>query len=168
MSFDIFFQPCRYGTELVEQRNPVTGQVKSVLPNEPLTPAELQAVQSVLDRVTIHRPNKSGCHVVGVEDDGKAEVFGDDLGSGCMVALRGITPALLQFLIDLLRAGNWSMVAVMDDIVAIVSSLESVKSVPDDFPKIIVCNSADELGILLSGGFAAWKKYRDQAVGGET
>ena len=83
-----------------------------------------------------------------------------------MVALRGITPGLLQFLIDLLKAGNWSMVPAMEDIVAIVPSLESVKkNVPDDFPKIVVCNSADELGILLSGGFRAWKKYRDHVVG---
>ena len=160
MSFDIFFQPCRYGATPVEQRDPSTGQIESVLPNEPLTDAELNTVRAVLCKATIHRRDESGCHVVAVDDGGEAEVYADNLDRGCMVALRGITPGLLQFLIDLLKAGNWSMVPAMEDIVAIVPSLECVKSVPDNFPRRVVCNSAGELGVLLSGGFDAWKKYR--------
>ena len=165
MSFDIFFRTCRYGTTLVEERNPFTGQSRSVLPNGSLTAAELRLVQAVLDKATIQGPDEFGCHVVAVEDGGEAEVFASDLDNGCMVALRGITPGLLQFLFDLLKAGNWSMVPPMEDGTVVVPSLDAVKSVPDDFPPIVVCGSADELGILLSDDVDAWKKYRDQVVG---
>ena len=165
MSFDIFFQPCHFGAIPVEKRNPFTGETKPVLPVEPLTDTELGGVQAVLTKATTRGPDKFGRHVVGFKDGGRAEVFAGDLETGCMVAVRGITPGLLQFLIDLLKAGNWGMIAAMEDSVFIVSSLESAKGVPDDFPEMVVCNSADELGVLLSGGFNSWKKYRDQIAG---
>ncbi len=165
MSFDIFFQPCRFGATPVEKQNRLTGQTKPVLPIEPLTAEEVRAVQAVLDKATTHGPDKFGCHVVRFQDGGGAEVFAKNLETGCMVAVRGITPGLLQFLIDLLKAGNWSMIPAMEDVVVIVSAVESVKGVPDGFPERVVCDSADELGVLLSGGFSAWKKYRDHVVG---
>jgi hypothetical protein len=37
VSFDIFYQPCRFGAEPVEQKNPFTGEVQTVLPVKPLT-----------------------------------------------------------------------------------------------------------------------------------
>jgi hypothetical protein len=165
MSFDIFFQPCRFGRTPIETWDQFTGKSRPVFPNEPLTASELQAVQAVLDKAAVHRPDNTACHAVRVEDGGRAEVFARDLGNGCMVAVRGITPGLLGFLLELLTAGNWSMIPTMEDTVAIVPSLEAVKSVPDDFPTTIVCNSADELGVLLSGGFSAWKRYRDLVSG---
>jgi hypothetical protein len=54
------------------------------------------------------------------------------------------------------------MIPAMEDVVAIACS---EKNLPEEFPKLVVCNSADELGVLLSKGFGAWKKYRDQIVG---
>jgi hypothetical protein len=165
MSFDIFFQSCRFGATVVEKESPFTGDTGPVFPIEPLTAAELGAVQAVLTKATTHGPDEFGCHVVGFEDGGGAEVFADSLETGCMVAVRRITPGLLQFLIDLLKAGNWGMIAAMEDSVFVVTSMESAKGVPDDFPEIVVCNSADELGVLLSRDFATWKKYRDQIVG---
>ena len=164
MSFDIFFQPSRFGATPVEKQNPFTGQMKPVLPIEPLNAAEVRAVQAVLDKATTRGPDVFGRHVVAFEDGGGAEVFASDLETGCMVALRGITPGLLHP-IDLLKAGNWGMIPAMEDTAAIVPSLESAKGVPDDFLPIVVCDSADELGVLLSGGFGTWKKYRDQVVG---
>jgi hypothetical protein len=41
MSFDIFFQPCRYGDARVDVKNPFTGQVQSVPRNDPLTATDL-------------------------------------------------------------------------------------------------------------------------------
>jgi hypothetical protein len=165
MSFDIFFMPCRFGDRLIEEKNELTGETRSVLPNEPLTADELKAVEEVLEEATVRGSGDPGYYVVRAKDGGEAEVFASDLGHGCMVALRGITPGLLGSLINLLKAGNWCMVPIMEDNVAIVPSLRAVKSVPDDFPQIVVCDSGEELGTLLSGGFCAWKKYRDQVVG---
>ena len=167
MSFDIFFQPCRFGSQPIRKTNPFTGETQSVLPNEPLSPAELAAVRRVLDTAAVQQADDAGHCVVRAGDGGEAEVFCGNLAGGCMVALRGITPGLLQLLLDLLKAGNWSMVPAMEDAVAIVPSPQAVQSVPDDFPPTVVCDSAEDLGRLLSEGFTAWKKYRDQVVGGE-
>jgi hypothetical protein len=56
-----------------------------------------------------------GCCTVDFNDGGAAEVFADRLKSGCMVALRGMTPEVSQFLFELLKAGNWVMLPAMED-----------------------------------------------------
>src|ERR1019366_5550534 len=106
MSFDIFFQPCRFSGGTVETKNPFSGEIQSNLLNEPLSPTELQAVQRVLKQATAHGPDEYGCYVVELEDGGVAEVFADNLETGCMAAIRSITPDLSKFLYDLLEAGN--------------------------------------------------------------
>lgn len=154
MSFDIFFQPCRF-----------TGDAQAVLSNEPLSPAELKAVQQVLERADAHGPDQHGCYVVQLDDGGGAEVFSSSgLASGCMVALGGITADLLQFLFELLDAGNWVMIPAMADTAAITTAPGSLKGVPGDFPRVVVCSSAQDLGILLADGVQAWEKYRAQVV----
>jgi hypothetical protein len=162
MSFDIFFQPCRYTGELVTKKNRLTGKVQSVVLSEPLSDMELNDVQQVFRRANAHSPDEFGCYVVQLEDGGSAEVFGSKLATGCMVALRGMTGDLIQFLFDLLKAGNWVMLPAMEDNVAIISSSGFLRNVPDDFPRVVVCNSAPELGVLLSNGVEEWEKYRNQ------
>jgi len=153
MSFDVFFQPCRF-----------TSDAQAVLANEALSPAELQAVHQVLERANAHGPDLQGCYVVQLGDGGGAEVYGASLAMGCMVALRGMTAELLQFLLRLLEAGNWVMLPAMADAMAITTSPGSLKGIPADFPRVIVCNSAEELGLLLADGVQAWEKYRAQVV----
>src|SRR4051812_35308962 len=100
MSFDIIFQPCGSAGAAVEETNPFTGEVQSVRYNESLNAAELKAVQKVLKQAKASGPDERGCYVVELADGGGAEVFGNDLGTGCVVALRGITPDVSQFLFD--------------------------------------------------------------------
>jgi hypothetical protein len=166
MSFDIFFHTGRFSGEPVVKKNTFTGKPQTVIPEEPLTAAEVRAVRQVLRRVGAQGPDEYGCYVVGLEDGGGAEVFADKLKSGCMVSLRGITPDLTRFLFDFLKAGNWVMLPAMEDAVAITTSPGSVKGVPDDFPRIVACDSADEVGVLLTKGVKAWQGYRDQVAGG--
>jgi hypothetical protein len=146
--------------------NPFTGKAKVVLVNEPLDTAELEAVRKVLERANANGPDEFGCYVVKLDGGGSAEVIGDDLQTGCMVKLWGMTSALSQFLYDLLKAGNWVMLPVMEDTVAITTSPGSISGIPDDFPKVVVCNSHDDLALLLTKGVRAWENYRDQIVGG--
>ena len=153
MSFDIFFQPARF-----------THDAQGVLANEPLSPVELQAVQQVLARANAHGPDAHGCYVVHLNDGGSAEVYGAELATGCMVALRGTTAELLQFLLHLLEAGNWVMLPAMADTVAITAAPASVKGLPDEFPRVVICNSAAELGVLLADGVQAWEQYRAQVL----
>jgi hypothetical protein len=165
MSFDIVFQPCRFSDELIEKVNPFTGEIQSVACDTPLNADELEAVQKVLREVTARGPDEHGCHVIEFSDGGGAEVFASDLESDCMVSLRGLTPGLSKFLYDLLKAGNWVMIPAMEDAVAITTSPSSLRRIPDDFLRIVVCNSVEELSQLLSGGVRAWEKYRDHVIG---
>jgi len=167
VSFDIFFQPCRFTGSSVEQKNPFTGEVRSVLANEPLNSAELEAVRKVLWQAKAGGPDEQGCYVVQLGDGGGAEVFGDDLATGCMVALRGMTPDLSRFLYNLLKAGNWVMLPAMEDAMAITAAPGAMRGIPDDFPRVVACNSAEELAALLAGGIGAWEKTVIRFVGGE-
>jgi hypothetical protein len=164
MSFDIFYQTCRYGDEFVDVRDPETGKVESIRRNDNLNAAELAAVMDVLHRANASGPSENGCYHVEFEDRGYAEIFSDHLEGGCMVALRGMSPLLLQFLFDLLRAGRYVMIPAMEDTAAITTSPESVTGIPDDFPRIVVCNSVGELKEMLSRGFKDWQSYRNQIL----
>jgi hypothetical protein len=87
-----------------------------------------------------------------VGDGGSAEVFGKDISEGCMFALRGLTPDLVQLMFDLLVAGNWVMLPAQDGPGAIAASMGALRGAPDGFPKVVICESADALRVLLGGG----------------
>lgn len=168
MSFDIFFQPCRFGGKKVKKKNPFTGKVQESLPNEPLSDAEVKAVTKVVKKASADDPSEHGCYFVSFKDGGRAEVYGDNLSESCMVANRGqLTADLMEFLFDLLEAGKWAMLPAMEDSVAITCSAQYLTGLPEDFPEVVECRSAQELSVLLSKGFRVWKKYRDQVVGGK-
>lgn len=142
MSFDLFFQPCRFA-----------GSDGVVGPrNEPLTDGEVQAVRSVLARVCPVGPNQHQCWRVGVGDGGSAELFGTDLRTGCMIALRGTTPDLVQWLFSLLVAGNWVLLPAQEKPCVVTASMDAIRGIPDGFPEVVLCESSDGLGALLAGG----------------
>jgi hypothetical protein len=165
MGFDIFYLRSRFRDEMVEQKNPFTGEVKSVRPQEPLSDSELQAVRDVLRRAEATEPDEFGFCLVEFEDGGDAEVHTSRLEEGCGVTLRsGLSPDCLQFLLDLLKAAEWAMFPAMEGNPAIVSSPGLASEFADRFPEV-VCGSPEELGAILSGGYEAWEKYREQIVG---
>jgi hypothetical protein len=165
VSFDIFYQPCRFGAEPVEQKNPFTGEVQTVLPVQPLSSHDLKAVRDVLENANAVGPDEHSRYLVRFGDGGAAEVYaGDEPETGCMTALRrGLTPDLLRFLFDLLRAADWIMLPAMEGNPAITALPGRAEGFADSFPEV-VCNSAEELGSVLTGGFDGWKRYRDQIV----
>ena len=163
MSFDTFFQTARFDGSVAVKKNPFTGASTSVPITEPLSSVELKAVRKVLKEVGIK--DKHGFYAVSFPDGGAAEVCAEEPATGCMVALRRITPDLTQFLFELLQAGNWVMLPAMAGNVALTTSPESIKGVPKDFPEIIMVNNADEVGVVLSNGVQGWQKYRDKLSG---
>ena len=164
MSFDLFYMPCRFGTEPVERKNPFTGEIQSSLPVEPLSAEDVRAVRGALVGAGARGPDEFGCFVVELGDGGTAEVFGDDLSTGLMVALRGLTPDLLRFLYDLLGAADWVLLPTMEGNPAIVTSPGLASGFADRFPEVF-CGSPEEVGVILSEGVQAWRRYRDQFVG---
>ena len=165
MGFDIFYQPCRFGTEPVEQKNPFTGEVQTILPVKPLSSHDLTAVRDVLERATAVGPDEYGRYLVRFGDGGAVEVYpGDDFETGCTTTLRrALTPDLLRFLFDLLSAADWIMLPAMEGNPAITALPGRADAFADSFPEV-VCNSAEELGAVLTGGVDGWKRFRDQIV----
>lgn len=163
MSFDLFFQPCRFDGTTVIRNNPFTGQPADVPRNATLTSAELAAVRRLLDEAG-KGPDEHGCWLVTFPDGGSAEIFGSNLEEGCMAALRGLTDDLVRFLHALLVAGDWVVVPATDEPLAIAASKSAMRGAPEDFPEVVVCASADELGTLLSRGVDAWREYRDRVL----
>jgi hypothetical protein len=50
----------------------------------------------------------------------------------------------------------------MEEVVHIVPSVEHLKKLPPGWENVVACDSLGQLGIILSQGFSAWKRYRDQ------
>lgn len=151
MSFDLFYQPRHVGTEPVKRKNPFTGKIETSLPLKPLSAEDVRGIHAVLAAAGARGPDEFGCVVVNLGDGGGAEVFADHLETGCMVALRGLTPDLLRFLFDLLRAADWVLLPAMEGNPAIVSSPGMASGIADSNPEV-VCGSPEELGAVLSGG----------------
>src|SRR5262249_12389448 len=133
-------------------------------PNESLTNGEVKSVKSVLKKAGAEGPDEFEYYKIDFSDGAVAEVTANDLANGCKVSVWGLTPSLLQLLFDLMTAGKWIMLPVMEETMAITSSAENLKGIPEDFPPTVVCATPNHLGVLLSNGIRAWKKYRDQIV----
>jgi hypothetical protein len=169
VSFDLFFQPSRFGTEPVERRNPFTGKMQTVRPVEPLSSEDLKAVRDIVQSAAPAGPDDHGGYLIELADGGVAEVYASGgIETGCMIALRrALTPDLLRFLFDLLRAADWIMLPAMEGNPAITALPGRAEGFADSLPEV-VCNSAEELGAVLTGGFDRWRQYRDQILGNET
>ena len=155
MSFDIFFVPSRFRNEMVEWKNPSTGEVKSIRPQEPSTESEVRAVREVLQKAGAQEAEEDGGCVISFRDGGAAEVYTGGLEKGCSVTPRlGLSPDCLRFLIDLLNAAEWVMFPAMEGNPAIVSSQGMAIEFADSFPEV-VCGLPEELGAILSGGYDA-------------
>jgi hypothetical protein len=165
MSFDLSFQSRRTSSELVERKNPLTGKMILVHPPIPLTAGELKAVKKLFKTSRAKKPDEFGCHVVEFEDGGHAEIFASRLATGgCMAAVRGLTPDLLRFLFEMLRAADWVMLPAMEGNPAITSSAVSIEWLSADVPRV-GCSSPEDLGLVLTRGVEAWRQYRDKVVG---
>jgi hypothetical protein len=122
VSFNVFFQPCRFDGEPIKKTNRLTGEEQLIVPNGSLTPAEESAIRAVLTQANAEGPDDFECYVVRTEDGGGAEIFARDLAEGCMVNPWELTPRTLELLFNLLKAGNWVMLPAMEGDLAITTS----------------------------------------------
>jgi hypothetical protein len=170
MSFDIHYHTCNLGTRTAKRKDPFTGKTQAVPVDDGLSDAERAAVLSLLRSAGAATPDDFGCYSVELPDGGSAEVFASEVGGseqcdGLMVSLRGLTPMLVEFLLELCRAGNMAAMPVMEDEVVAVASESQLRQVRGRWPNAVVVGSPDAFGRLLSGGLAAWQAYRDQITG---
>lgn len=113
--------------------------------------------------------DEHGCSLPQFADGGSAEAYFDALGddsefSGGMLALRGLSPDLTQFMYSLAEEGNLAMLPAMEGVETIVTSNANAQRVASRWPDVIVVSLPDELHVILSQGLDGWKSYRDQIV----
>jgi hypothetical protein len=171
MSFDIFLESVRRGTILKKVRNPLTKVVATVMTGGGLDAAERAEVRAVLAAAGAAKADEFGCYIIDLPDNGSAEVFASDLDgedecNGMMVACRSFTPQLAAFVLDLMRRGRMGALPASEPAVYLVTSDDLHDSRPEGYeaPAITVA-TAEELLAAVSGGFAAWEKYRRQITG---
>jgi hypothetical protein len=73
--FDISFVRPKLGTEPVEVKNPSTGEVEPIQPQDPFTDSEMRAVRAVLQEAGPQGPDEHGHAVISFGDGGAAEVY---------------------------------------------------------------------------------------------
>jgi len=88
--------------------------------------------------------------------------------TGCAFHIRGMSPHLVSFILEIAKAGDMVILPAMEDFVPILSSPEQKVQLPSglaqDGPEPVVCESPAELEALLSGGHAGWQRYRNQVL----
>ena len=166
MSYDVFFQTCRFDGAMERRESLFTHKPVDVPRSAPLTDEEEDAVRGVLARACPGGPDPQDGWVLELADGGAGEVYGTNLRDGCMFALRDLTPDLVKVMFDVLVAGRWVMLPAQEKLGAIVATKDAVHRAPRDFPKVVVCETADALGVLLAGGADAWAKVRERSGGG--
>ena len=157
MSFDVFFEPCRYDGTTERRVNPFTKQVQEIPNNRSLTDREVEAVMNVLDRAGARAPDDQGCRAVRFPDGGSAEIFTNDCARRCMVSIHdNVTPSLAQLLFDVMVAGDWVIIpagsdadGVGDEDVVVAPSTECVANAPSFYGRVVVAESAAGLNTLL-------------------
>ena len=149
MSFDLFFIPAA-ASESGERAR--------------LDDAHVTRIDQLLRASAAAAPRRRNWYAFEFKDGGAAEITTDDLATGCMMVLRGITPDVCALAFELLSAAPWVLVPAAAEPISIVASPELVRLSRDAFENLATCRSPIELAILLADGVAAWERYRDSAT----
>jgi hypothetical protein len=148
MSFDVFLQRFEGGAPGIATRD----RVRAVLMSREFT-----------------GPDEFGFYDVSFPDGGQVEFAAKGLADGtdfdgCAFHIRSMSPDLVRFTWEIATAGDMVILPAMDDFVPIMSSPGQALSLPSElrqaYPESVVCGSAAELELLLTGGYSEWKKYR--------
>ena len=90
---------------------------------------------------------------------------------GPMISLRGYTEATASFLYDLAKSGDMTILNTGDPVVLLTDPGQREQLPPelrdDHRDKMVVVDSAASLHAALTGGYEAWREYRDHVVKGQ-
>jgi hypothetical protein len=136
-------------------------------------PAEVhkESVRAILMARPHSGPDEYGYFIVTFPDGVDVELSAKGLdGSGsftsCAFHVRGLSCNLAAFIFEVAKAGDMVVLPAMKDFVPILSAAEQRNELPLDLQagerEPVLCRSASELEVLLSGGDSAWQKYLNQ------
>jgi hypothetical protein len=107
---------------------------------------------------------------IGTEDGITVEFYargldGDGPFDGGNLEVRGFSTELCQLVLDLARAGPFTVSHDGDPSAFILVAEEQRAELPADVadhPQLMVCLTPEALEAALDGGFEAWRAYRDR------
>jgi len=134
------------------------------------------AVLEVLRRYCSDSGDKWGGYDVRFPDGSHVELSAKNLESGekvtgCAFHLRGFTPFVVGFVLDVAKAGDMFIFNAQGhdtpaSPVAILSNEAQMGQLPKSaWSNPVYCTSAVHLAELLGADHQAWERFRDQAIG---
>lgn len=149
MSFDVFLVHFRDG-------------VSKSSPHAP--------IQRVLDAAQVRDASAGTCSVLfpsgsHVEVSCTPDESDPTMCGSAAFFMRGYDAAVLQFMLDVARAGDMVMFPAMEGSLCILVDENQRRHVPSDLDyELVLARTPEELAALFQGGFQAWQAYRDQVM----
>jgi hypothetical protein len=109
---------------------------------------------------------------IGTESGINVELWSTSLGGRtkpfdfCDLEVRGFDTELCRLILDLARAGGFTISSDVDSEAEILFDESQRAEVREGCPRVMVCSTPEELEAALEGGFGAWQAYRDRVCGG--
>lgn len=135
--------------------------------------ADAAAARRVLERTRyVHRP-KFDAYDINFEDGSHVQMFagglhgGDKPFDGAMFAMRGFSEAIGTFIFEFSRAAGCVIIPALGPSCVLLPREDQAAHLPakvsECLQQIPIANGA-ELLAAVSGGFNAWRDYRDHVV----
>lgn len=110
---------------------------------------------------------------IGTQDGITVELYargldGDHPFDGSTLEVRGFGTELCRLVLDLARAGPFTVSHDDDPSAVILVAEEQRADLPADVaesPQLMVCPTPEALEAAIEGGFQAWRAYRDRVCG---
>ena len=91
----------------------------------------------------------------------------DDPFRGCAFHVRGFSKHLVEFIFEVARVGDMTIIPVIEESIMVLPSDDAKKELPPevllDF-RLVPLTSVAELEVVLQQGFSGWSKYREQVA----
>ncbi|TWT39145.1 hypothetical protein [Blastopirellula retiformator] len=155
MSLELRLSSRHWSCDPIERIDPATGQLVMERPHLPMTPSEQTAVKALLDEAA-GQPIEGARGFLRLTDGANIQVTCDNYQPQYVEEFKihvehELTPALLDFLISILDAGNLILTSERDG-----SSVSLREANFEDAPETVqpraVCHSRDELKEILLHG----------------
>jgi hypothetical protein len=149
MSFDVYFMKFARGQGADLPRQPV----RSLLENQVFQ-------QTGEDYYDIRFPDGSHveCSATGLSGPGNFD--------SCVFYIRGMSDAIVSLAFEIARTAGCVMIPTMENNPCIMVDTNQRTELPSNFNlPIVECQSAEQLGRLLGGGYKNWSRDRDQVIG---
>jgi hypothetical protein len=128
---------------------------------------DIQAARAVLQR---HRYQEDdGYYNIEFEDKSELELFSSAPrdSAGGMIALRGSSDGIGQFIFEYAQAGGCAVIVAMEPPTALLPIDGIETHLPEEVRKnfqILRVNNGAEVLAAINGGYNGWKRYRDRVM----